>query len=70
MDQSLFGQVRKRAGNACEYCLMPQALYPVPFQIDHIVAQQHGGPSVAANLALACLHCNSPSAAEPQPKEG
>lgn len=38
---------------------MPQDFYPVPFQIDHIIAKQHDGLTVAANLALACLHCNS-----------
>jgi hypothetical protein len=39
---------------------MPHAFYPtVPFQIDHVIARQHGGDTVFANLALACLHCNS-----------
>src|SRR6516164_9004750 len=39
---------------------MPQALYPtVPFSIDHIIAQQHGGPTKLHNLAHSCLHCNS-----------
>jgi hypothetical protein len=37
---------------------MPQALFPLPFQIDHIVAEKHGGATVANNLALACPHCN------------
>ena len=38
---------------------MPQDFYPVPFQIDHIIARQHDGRTIAANLALSCLHCNS-----------
>jgi hypothetical protein len=60
MDESLAEQVRQRAGDACEYCLMPQAYYPtVPFPIDHIIARQHEGPTALHNLALACLHCNS-----------
>jgi hypothetical protein len=59
MDASLIELVWNRAGRACEYCLMPQALYPAPFQIDHIIARQHDGPTVATNLALSCLHCNS-----------
>ena len=37
---------------------MPQRLFPVPFQMDHIVAEKHGGETVAENLALACPHCN------------
>ena len=60
MDESLAEQVRRRANHACEYCRMPQAFYPtVPFPIDHIIAQQHGGPTVLGNLALSCLHDNS-----------
>jgi len=60
MDDSLAQEVRLRAGGVCEYCRMPQAFYPtVPFPIDHVVALQHGGPTVTANLALSCLHCNS-----------
>jgi hypothetical protein len=31
---------------------------PLPFQIDHIVAEKHGGQTVPGNLALACPHCN------------
>jgi hypothetical protein len=42
----------------CEYCRLPSALHPAPFQIDHIVAKQHGGPDTLDNLAFACIHCN------------
>src|SRR5437660_11487008 len=59
MGESLAEEVRRRAGDACEYCRIPQALYPAPFPIDHVIAQQHSGPTVFSNLALACLHCNS-----------
>jgi HNH endonuclease len=52
-------EVWSRAENACEYCRIPHALYPAPFQIDHIIARQHGGISAPRNLALACLHCNA-----------
>jgi hypothetical protein len=31
---------------------------PLPFQIDHIVAEKHGGQTVPSNLALACPHSN------------
>lgn len=59
MDEKLAERVRQRADHACEYCHMPQAYYPtVPFPIDHIIAQQHGGATVFANLALSCLHDN------------
>jgi hypothetical protein len=60
MDASLTQAVRLRAGNACEYCGMPQDCYPtVVFPIDHIIARQHGGRTALANLALSCLHCNA-----------
>jgi hypothetical protein len=37
---------------------MPAALDPLPFQVDHIIAEQHGGATVFNNLAWSCLHCN------------
>lgn len=58
MRSELVRLVRARAGNRCEYCLLPQAALPLPFQIDHVVAEQHGGPTTEANLALACPFCN------------
>jgi hypothetical protein len=51
-------EVRQRAGHRCEYCLVPEAFYQTPFEIDHIIARQHGGPTVLSNLALSCLHDN------------
>ena len=59
MDEALQREVWRRAGDRCEYCHIPRALYPAPFQIDHVIARQHGGVSAARNLALACLHCNA-----------
>jgi hypothetical protein len=58
MIRSLQDLVWQRARHTCEYCRMPQALDPLPFQIDHIIAEQHGGRLVESNLCLACLHCN------------
>lgn len=51
--------VRRRAKDRCEYCQLPQALSSTRFQIDHIIAEQHGGDTVASNLALACLADNN-----------
>lgn len=39
MEQSIDWSVRQRAGNACEYCHMPQAVRVLRFQIDHIIAR-------------------------------
>lgn len=59
MEEALRSAVRRRAGWRCEYCMLPesQALV-VPFHIEHVVARQHGGPTSAGNLALACHRCN------------
>jgi hypothetical protein len=50
--------VRERAGERCEYCLIPEQVTLAPHWIDHIVAEKHGGLTVAENLALACVLCN------------
>jgi len=47
-----------RAHKCCEYCLIPEMLVLVPHQIDHIIAEKHGGATVLENLALSCLLCN------------
>jgi hypothetical protein len=58
VNRELARTVRDRAGGRCEYCRIPQSALPLPFQIDHIIAEQHGGKTVVDNLALACPHCN------------
>jgi hypothetical protein len=58
VSKALAKSIRGRAGNRCEYCHMPQEFERAPFQIEHIVAGQHGGPTTFFNLALACLRCN------------
>lgn len=58
-DQALIALVWARASDACEYCQLPQSLSSIPFEIDHIIAQKHGGTSQADNLALSCFYCNS-----------
>jgi hypothetical protein len=58
MKASLQRQIWQLAGASCEYCRLPQASDPLPFQIDHIIAEQHGGRTVRSNLALSCLFCN------------
>lgn len=50
--------VEKRAGNICEYCLLPNSIGHYKHQIDHILPRQHDGQTVLENLALACWRCN------------
>src|SRR5260370_21139757 len=58
MDVALEREIWQRARATCEYCRLPQAYHRIPFQIDDIIAEQHGGATTSANLALACLRCN------------
>ena len=58
MDELLADKVRERAREKCEYCRMPQIYDELPFEIDHVIAQQHGGRTVASNLALTCFADN------------
>jgi hypothetical protein len=50
--------VRRRAGDRCEYCHLPQAGFRRGFHMEHIVARKHGGPTSIDNLAFACWNCN------------
>ena len=50
--------VTQRADWRCEYCLLPEAVSLHRHEPDHIIPRQHGGRSVADNLAYACLRCN------------
>jgi 5-methylcytosine-specific restriction endonuclease McrA len=54
MRRTLEERIRHRARNSCEYCRMPQPAYDLRFQIDHVIARQHGGSGGYGNLALAC----------------
>ncbi len=58
MNRDLARTVKERAGGRCEYCRIPQSGFPLPFQIDHVVAEKHAGETAQDNLALACPHCN------------
>lgn len=58
MNPELVRRVWQRADGRCEYCQLPASVHPAPFQIDHVIARQHGGASEHENLALACIHCN------------
>jgi len=43
MDSTLEELVRRRAGGCCEYCRTPQDIEDLPAEIDHIIAEVHGG---------------------------
>ena len=51
-------QVIDRAKNCCEYCLLHQDLAASTHQVDHVIAEKHGGTTSVDNLALSCTTCN------------
>jgi len=52
-------EVRRRAGNRCEYCHLHQDDSPLAtLHIEHIIPKIHGGDDELDNLALACIDCN------------
>jgi len=59
IDAATRRQIRSRAGNACEYCQLPQEFSPLAaLQVEHVISRKHGGNDQLENLALACIDCN------------
>lgn len=50
--------VSARARHVCEYCHAPEAIFNLPFEVEHITPQSSGGESTPDNLALSCRSCN------------
>ncbi len=58
MKQDLRDLVWERSHADCEYCQIPQQFVELSHEVDHVIAEQHRGPTTADNLALACYSCN------------
>ncbi|MFV9506118.1 MAG: HNH endonuclease [Oscillochloridaceae bacterium umkhey_bin13] len=57
--QALRRLVESRAHGQCEYCLLPSELaFMLPHEVDHVVAEKHGGSTNEHNLAFTCWRCN------------
>lgn len=50
--------VFERAHYRCEYCLIHRNDHVLPFEIDHIIAEKHGGLTTGDNLCASCWDCN------------
>jgi hypothetical protein len=50
--------VADRADGLCEYCLIHEQDTFLGCQVEHIISEKHGGATVEANLAFACVFCN------------
>jgi 5-methylcytosine-specific restriction endonuclease McrA len=55
---SLRRRVCDRARGCCEYCLISETLALSSHQVDHVIAEKHGGETTESNLALSCSICN------------
>jgi hypothetical protein len=53
-----YADVAQRATHRCEYGQAPEAIFNMPFDVEHIVPTSRGGPDQISNLALACRSCN------------
>ena len=51
-------QVVERAFHSCEYCLIHVEYTTLVHEIDHVIAEKHGGATTLDNLAYACAQCN------------
>ncbi len=58
ISKSLRRSVFDRAEGRCEYCLLPVRYAYLPYEIDHIIAEKHGGETSENNLCLSCFECN------------
>ena len=63
---SLRQEVIERAHGRCEYCLTSRAIV-VEMEIDHVVPESAGGPTVTDNLCLTCIGCSRFSTTPPPP---
>jgi hypothetical protein len=55
----LRSRVSERAQGRCEYCHLPAEAAWAFYEIDHVIAEKHGGKTTVDNLAFACVPCNS-----------
>lgn len=51
-------EVLERAGNRCEYRLLPAEVAFFPREVDHVIAEKHGRATDIDNLAFARWRCN------------
>lgn len=51
--------VIERANHRCEYCFLPNSVsFFLSHEVDHVIAEKHGGETEPDNLAYACWRCN------------
>lgn len=58
ISDKLKNKIRREAGNRCGYCLTPQEIISMLFEIEHLHPIAEGGTDDEENLWLACRNCN------------
>ncbi len=58
VDTDLRRLVESRANHLCEYCLIREDDTYLGCQVDHVIAEKHGGRTEAENLCNSCTFCN------------
>jgi len=56
--QTLRQAVMAAAQGRCAYCLSPEQMMGVTFEIDHVIPRSAGGDTQLGNLCLSCPTCN------------
>jgi 5-methylcytosine-specific restriction endonuclease McrA len=52
-------RVAEQARYRCGYCQSAEKIIGLPMEMDHLIPQVLGGPTVEENLWLACSACNA-----------
>src|SRR5437016_881138 len=53
-----YAAVSHRAVHRCEYCHAPEAIFNLPFEVEHVIPISRDGTDEETNLALAYRSCN------------
>lgn len=59
ISDELKNKIRQQARNRCGYCLTPQEIVSICFEIEHLRPIADGGTDEEENLWLACRNCNA-----------
>jgi hypothetical protein len=58
LPQALRQAVMAAAPGRCAYCLSPEQMMGVTFDVDHVISRSTGGRTQIDNLCLSCPTCN------------
>jgi len=59
ISKKLRERVAEQARYRCGYCLSSELIVGLSMEVDHLLPQAFGGPSIEENLWLACSACNA-----------